>query len=182
MYAGGLTTPFEVVDVPGGVLLRFLKTGAGYDADRERPESADDKWARAQAAGQTPCMHTHVHPHVYGMGMACTGGPGPRRPARPPRRATAASCSWRSRRHVYGMLEPAPPCMYTHVHPADPCDGGLLLLAEPQAKSAERARVRVRRAEMGGGAVPKDMSEAAVRARRGLEHAHPMHAHTGASS
>ena len=60
MYAGGLTTPFEVVDVPGGVLLRFLKTGAGYDADRERPESADDKWARAQAAGQTPCMHTHV--------------------------------------------------------------------------------------------------------------------------
>ena len=63
------------------------------------------------------------------------------------------------------------PCMYTHVHPADPCDGGLLLLAEPQAKSAGRARVRVRRAEMGGGAVPKDMSEAAVRARRGLERA-----------
>ena len=38
-----LTTPIEVVDVPGGALLRFLKSGSGYDDDDE--DLDDDPWA-----------------------------------------------------------------------------------------------------------------------------------------
>jgi len=101
----GLTTPIEVVDVPDGVLLRFLKKdGSGY-ADFDKPETTDDKWAQAKGQSESPP----------------TG------------------------------------------------DGGLLLLAEAQAGKAESARVRVRRAEMGDGAVPKPMSEAAVLEKLGRD-------------
>lgn len=45
-----LTTPIEVVDVPGGALLRFLKSGSGYDDDDE--DLDDDPWA-SKGAGAT---------------------------------------------------------------------------------------------------------------------------------
>lgn len=100
----GLSSPIDVVDVPGGVLVRFIKqSGAGY-ADMDRPETADDKWAAAQGADRQPPTS----------------------------------------------------------------DGALLLLAEAQPEGAS-ARVRVRRAEMGDGAVPKDMSEKAVLEKLGRD-------------
>ena len=51
----------------------------------------------------------------------------------------------------------------------DKSDGGLLLVAEAQAKKPDSSRVRVRRAEMGDGAVPKPMSEAAVLEKLGRD-------------
>jgi len=38
-----LTTPVEVVDIPGGAMLRFLKSGTGYDDEDE--DLDDDPWA-----------------------------------------------------------------------------------------------------------------------------------------
>jgi len=89
----GLTSPIEIVDVPDGALVRFVKQGGGGAyADRDAAEAESDRWET----------------------------------------------------------------------PKGKSDGALLLVAEAQAKNPESARVRVRRAEMGDGAVPKPMSEAAV--------------------
>ncbi len=52
----GLTTPVEVVEVEGGVLLRFVVGGgaaaARYRSFDEPDETADDKWAAAAAAAK----------------------------------------------------------------------------------------------------------------------------------
>ena len=48
-------------------------------------------------------------------------------------------------------------------------DGALFIVVEAQAKKAQSARVRVRRAEMGDGVVPKEMSEKTVLERLGTD-------------
>ena len=45
-----LTTPVQIEDVEGGVLIRFLyKGGTGY-SDYDKPETVDDRYAASRAA------------------------------------------------------------------------------------------------------------------------------------